>query len=129
MEESASPPPGRLESIRRIGDSALAILWARLELVSLELREEKLRALDLLLRAAAAAVFGLLTMISATALVVLLFWSRSPVLTLALLTALYALATVAIGWSLKKRLESSPSPFANTVAEFKKDCECWPKKP
>jgi len=129
MDESATPPPGRLESMRRIGDSALAILRTRLELVSLEIREEKLRALDLLLRAAAATIFGVLTMVSATALVVLVFWNRSPVLTLGLLTAVYALATVAAGWSLKRRVESSPSPFADTVAEFKKDCECWPKKP
>lgn len=129
MDEPASRPSGAFESIRRISDSTLAILRTRLELASLELREEKLRALDLFFRAAAVVVFGILTLVSATATLVLIFWDRSPLLTLGLLTTLYALGTAALAWGLKKRIDLNPQPFANTVAEFKKDCECLQKEP
>ena len=129
MDEPASTPSGPIESVRRMGDSALSIGRARLELASLELREEELRVLDLFLRMAAVMVFGILTLVSATAMVVLLFWGRSPLLTLGMLTTLYALATVAAAWGLKKRTESNPPPFANTVSEFKKDFECLQKEP
>jgi len=123
MDESESQSGGVLASVRRIFDSVLALLHSRLELAGIELEEEKLRQFGLLLRTAILVVLGMLTLMTATATVVVIFWDQSPELTLGLVTAVYAVATGAVGWGLRRRLKTDPSPFADTLAEFKKDRE------
>jgi uncharacterized membrane protein YqjE len=121
MDEAESKSGGVLASVRRIFDSVLALLHSRLELAVIELQEEKNRLLGLLLRVAGVVVLGMLTLVTATATVVVIFWDQSPVLTLGLVTAVYALATGAVWWGLRRRLQTGPPPFADTLAEFKKD--------
>lgn len=110
-------------SLRRLRDSFFALAQSRVELAALELQEEKLRLLDVLLRAAGFMALSILALLSATALLVVLFWEHHPVLIIALITAAYALGAVLLWLDLKKRLDSAPPPFADTLAEFKKDAE------
>lgn len=109
------------DSLRRLGDAVLSLVHRRLELASLELQEEKYRAIDLLLRAAALVVLGILTLVSVTALVVVLFWESSPVAALAIVTGLYALATLMVALGLRAKLKNSLPPLSDTIAELKKD--------
>ena len=124
MDDPESKVGGLLASVRRIRDSVLALIPTRLELASIELQEEKTRFLDLLLRAAAVIVLGLMGLIVGTAWVVVLFWDYSPAMTLGIITIVYALGAFAFWSDLKKRLHTAPPPFADTLAEIKKDCEC-----
>ena len=121
MEENESRSRGMFDSLRRLGDSVLTLVHRRLELASLELQEEKYRLIDLLLRAAALVVFGILTLVSATALVVVIFWERSPVAALAIVTGLYALVALLVAFSIRSRLKHSPPPLSDTITELKKD--------
>jgi uncharacterized membrane protein YqjE len=73
-------------------------------------------------------VLGLVALLAATALLVVIFWDYSHVLTLGVLAVVYALAALAIWLDLRKRINTAPSPFANSLAEFKKDAECLQKK-
>ncbi|MBI3880314.1 MAG: phage holin family protein [Verrucomicrobia bacterium] len=123
MDENESSSGGLFGSVRRLGDAALGMIHRRLELASIELHEEKHRLLDLLLRAAALVVLGILTLVTATALVVVIFWDRSPVATLAIITGLYALATLAVALGIRDKLKHSPPPFAESIDELKKDRE------
>ncbi len=128
----ADPGPssggGVFDALRRFLDAALGLAQRRIELFALELQEEKARALDLLLRAAAVVVLCLLAVLAATATVVVALWNTSPVAVLAAVTLAYALAAALLAGSLKRRLRSGPRPFAGTVEEFRKDRECFGKR-
>lgn len=123
MDEYEAKSSGMFESLRRLGDSVLSLVNSRLELASVELQEEKYRLIDLLVRAAALVVLGILTLVSATALVVVIFWERSPVAALAIVTGLYALAALMVALGIRGRLKNTPPPLADTIAELKKDRE------
>jgi uncharacterized membrane protein YqjE len=127
MESPPESDGGLFRSLRRMFDSAMALVQNRFELFTIELQEEKIRAFDLLLRAAAVMVLGFMTLIAATALVVVWLWDTSPVAVLAIVTLAYGLAAGIIGYSLKHRLQRGPTPFAGTLAQFKKDRECLGK--
>jgi uncharacterized membrane protein YqjE len=124
MDQPSEKEGGLFASLRRLLDSALALVQNRFEVFTVELQEEKIRLFDLLLRAAVVVVLGFMTLIAATALVVVWLWDTSPVTVLAIVTLLYGLTAAGVGYSLKQRLQRGPTPFAGTLAEFKKDREC-----
>ena len=128
MDQPTEKEGGLFASLRRLLDSALALVQNRFEVFSVELQEEKIRLVDLLLRAVVVVVLGFMTLIAATALIVVWLWDSSPVAVLAIVTLLYGLTATGMGYSLKQRLQRSPPPFAGTLAEFKKDRECLGKR-
>lgn len=129
MAESGDRPPGGLfDSLRGLLDAALGLVQRRVELLALELQEEKTRALDLVVRAAALVVLGLLTLVAATATLVVALWSTSPVLVLSLVTLAYGLGAAGLALGLRRRLRDGPKPFAGTIEEFRKDRECFGKR-
>jgi uncharacterized membrane protein YqjE len=128
MDQPTETEGGLFASLRRLIDSALALVQNRFEVFTVELQEEKIRLVDLLLRAVVVVVLGFMTLIAATALVVVWFWDSSPVAALAIVTLLYGLTAAGMGYSLKQRLQNNPPPFAGTLAEFKKDRECLGKR-
>jgi uncharacterized membrane protein YqjE len=115
-------------SLRRLLDSVVVLVQNRLQLLGVELQEEKIRFFGLLLSAAAVVVFGFMALIAATALVVVALWETSPVAVLAIVTLVYGGTAAGIGYNLKQRLQRGPPPFAGTLAEFKKDRECLGKR-
>ena len=124
MGESEARPGGPFASLRRLGDSVLGLLQTRLELAAVELHEEKLRLFDLLLRVAIFVVLSVIAIVTATALVVVLLWDYSRGWTLGVITAVYGLAALVLWLDLKKRVDTAPPPFTDTIEEFKKDAEC-----
>ena len=72
----------------------------RLELLAVEVQEERERILHAFLLALGVAAFGLLAGITLTATIALLLWTWSPLGVLAILTAIYAVA----GFFLYRRL-------------------------
>lgn len=123
---NSSPPNqgGWLESLRRIGESLLALLRNRFELFTVEWQVEKLRLLNLLLWFGVAAVLGMAGIF--IAIVALAFW----LWTTAGYAGLIGLAVTALAgaggivWMIRRKIQTGPTPFAQTVAEFRKDGEC-----
>ena len=74
----------------------LAIGENRLELLTVEVQEERVRLLHAFLLALAVAAFGMLAGITLTTAIVLLLWAYSPVAGLLILTVLYGAAGVVI---------------------------------
>jgi len=122
-----TPGGGLLDSLRRLLDSVLGLVQRRLEVIALDLQAEKTRVLDLLVRAAAMLVLGLLALVAATATIVVALWDTSPVLVLAVVTVLYGAGATILAWDIKRRLREGPKPFADTIEEFRKDRECFGK--
>lgn len=128
MSQSESDSSELASAIRRILDSGSALLQTRVELFVTELQEEKLRLLDSLLWALIGVALGAMTLIMATATLVMLFWESSPLLVLSLGTLAYGGATGWVFWSLNNKVKASPRPFAGTISELDKDREWLRKK-
>lgn len=128
MPEDDPKPDGWLDAMRRSGDSVLGLVQNRLELFSVELQEEKLRAIKLLIWLGVALALGIVAILVAAGALALFLWHLAGYLGLVGLALLTLAGSAGIVWALRKQLHTGPTPFNATVAEFKKDRECLRKK-
>lgn len=126
MEESSVSFKQLAATSKQFARRLLTIGENRLELLTVEVQEERERLLHAILLALGVATFGLLTGITATALVVVFFWAYSPVLALLALTALYGTAGVYLYLQLTARLRNAQT-LAATLEQLKKDRACLEK--
>ena len=108
---------------RRLARRMLAMGSNRVELLVVEIQEAKVQLLQATLVAVGMAVFGLLTGIAFTAMIIVAFWPHSPVLALAVLTSSYA-ATGSFYYLQFNRLRRGWKTFPATLDQLRKDCEC-----
>lgn len=123
MSEEPDPKPGVWGSLKRILDTLLATAQNRMELLAVELQEEKCRLMEALLFAVALAVCGIMALTLLTFLLVVVFWEHGRLLALGGLGALYLLGAGLAWRALQARLKAR-SAFAGTIDELKKDREC-----
>jgi|SRR5579859_5153211 len=128
MDESHESSDGLLASLRRLLDTALGLAQNRLELLSVELQEEKHRLIEILILTFTAVALGLLVLIVVSFTVVVLFWDSARLPALFLLSVLYMAATVAVCFRLRARIQAGRRPFQTSVDELKKDRECLQPK-
>jgi uncharacterized membrane protein YqjE len=98
----------------------------RLELLMVEVQEERERILYAILLALGVAVFGFLTGAALTITIVVLLWHHSPVAVLLVLTSLYATTAV----FLYRRfivLQRDWKMLPATLDQFRKDRACLEK--
>ena len=127
MFETKQEDAGLLESIRQLGSSLAGLLQTRAELFAVELQEETLRAIRLLVCVAAAIALGAAGLLIAMGGLALFVWEKTGYPGLAGLAA-GAIGIAAISlWIIQRRITRGPAPFAETVAEFKKDAE-WARR-
>jgi uncharacterized membrane protein YqjE len=101
----------------------LAIGENRLELLTVEVQEERVRLLHAFLLALAVAAFGMLAGITLTTAIVLLLWAYSPVAGLLILTVLYGAAGVVIYRRLTVMLHDWQTLSAS-LDQLRKDRAC-----
>ncbi|MFI8374333.1 phage holin family protein [Pseudomonas helleri] len=118
-EESGSPR----SSPRRLGAAFLGLLHSHVELLGIELQEQKARTVSLLLFAGLALVFALLLLVGLSTLVLIVFWDDHRLAAIIGLCIFYALATVFCGIRLKAAIFDESSPFNATLEELAKDRE------
>jgi uncharacterized membrane protein YqjE len=123
MEESPVSFKQLAATSKQFARRLLTIGENRLVLLTVEVQEERERLLHTILLALGVATFGLLTGITLTALIVVLFWACSPVLALITLTALYATAGLWLYRQLTARLGNA-QPLAATLDQLRKDRAC-----
>jgi len=103
------------------GDFA-SLVKTRLELLSLELTEEKDRLLSVLLFGAVGLLFLHLALMVVAVLVGLFFWETEyRYLALAILVLIYVLVGVGCLFLMKKHLGLAASPFSATVDALRDD--------
>jgi uncharacterized membrane protein YqjE len=128
MNSTPSSPGGWFESLRRMGESSVALARGRFELFSIECQEEKLRLFTLLFWSALAVTIGAAGLLVGMAALALWLWEAFGYAGLIGLSVA-ALATAAgIAWGIRKRILAGPHPFTQTVAEFRKDGACLERK-
>ena len=110
-----------MESLRRLADTLLAIFQTRLELLSNEVEEERLRIGQMLLYGGVALLFLGLAVIMLTVFFVVLFWDGYRMLVLGGFTALYFVAGL-LAWNALRRMAREKSKlFSYSLAELADD--------
>ena len=110
-----------MESLKRMAGTLLVILQTRLELLSNEMEEERLRIGQMLLYGSVALLFFGLSIVILTAFFVVLFWDSHRLLVLGGFTALYFVAGL-LAWSALRRVAREKSKlFSDSLAELADD--------
>ncbi len=126
MEESTVSFKQLATTSRRFAQRLLTIGENRLELLAVEVQEERERLLHAFLLALGVATFGLLAGITLTATIVVLLWPYSPVAVLLTLTGLYGAAGVWLSRRLAGLLRDWQTLSA-TLDQLRKDRACLEK--
>src|SRR3954471_18135738 len=95
--ETGSPGPGLLGSLRGFADGVLGSVHDRIELLAVELHEEKHRLVQILILICSIAFLAVLALIFVSLAIVLVFWDKARVgvtIGLAVTYGLGLLATV-----------------------------------
>lgn len=124
MDTEAPSSPGLLSSIRGLADGFVGSVHDRLELVSLELQEEKHRLIRTAIWLGALLVLGLLALVFASVALLVVFWETARVAVAVSLAGAFILATVGTALGFKAYLARQPKPFAGTLAELQEDRAC-----
>ena len=111
---------------RRFAQRLLTIGENRLELLTVEVQEERERLLHAILLALGVAAFGLLASLTLTAAIVVLLWTWSPLAVLLTLTGLYGAAGVCLYRQLTGLLRDWQTLSA-TLDQLRKDRACLEK--
>lgn len=103
----------------------MALLQTRLELIGIELAEERERLLAVLFLGLIAVMFAMMALISLTALVAVAFWDTYRWQTLAGITAIYGIGALICALKARSGLREAPIVFQQTLNEFEKDREMF----
>ena len=114
---------GIIASIIGLFDTGLATLRNRLELFSVELREEKCRLVEVIVLAGAMMALGVMALTLLTLTVVLLFSESNRPAAMIVVSVVYLSATIVLARVLRARLKAWVS-FSGTLEEIKKDQAC-----
>lgn len=99
----------------------------RLQLLLVEVQEERERALLAIMLALGVAAFGLLAGMTLTVVIVVMFWKHSPVITLFVVTTIYAVVA-GIFYTRLMHLLRDWQTLPETLAQLRKDRKCLEKK-
>jgi uncharacterized membrane protein YqjE len=126
MEQAVNNAGRFVEALKRFSRRLLTMSENRLELLMVEVQEERERLLQSILLALGVAAFGLLAGISLTGAIVVLLWKFSPAATLLGLSLLYGAAALFLYRKLTSLLHNWKSLSA-TLDQIRKDRECLEK--
>ena len=99
----------------------LAIFQTRLELLSNEIEEERLRVRQMLFYGSIALFFFGLSIMLATVFIVVMFWDSYRLSVLGGLTSLFLLAGLLVWNSLRSAAQERSKLFATSLAELDED--------
>lgn len=110
-----------IDRIRRLGADLASLAGLRVELFSVELREQFDHWLRTVVLALAAVVLGCIGLGFVAVLVTVAFWDSHPLLALAAFALLFLGAAAWCARALSAAAAATPAPFEATIAEFRKD--------
>ena len=124
METAPPARAGFLRSFRILGDSLIATVQDRIDLLSVELKEEKFRLIQTFIWISAAVFTGMMAIAFASLTLVYFFWASARLAVLGGLTVFYAGALVAIIIAFRRFIARQPSPLLATRQEIGEDRAC-----
>jgi uncharacterized membrane protein YqjE len=123
--ESREPgPSGLLGSLRGFADGLIGSAHDRLELLAVELHEEKFRLIQIFIWISAIVFLAMLAMIFVSLAIVMIFWETAKVAVICGFAVAYTAGLIAAVVAFSRYLKTQPKPFAGTLNELKEDREC-----
>jgi len=116
-----SDSTGLMESLKRMVDTLLSIIQTRLELLSAEIEEERVRVGQLLLYGAIAFFFFAMAILLLTFLVVAVFWDNHLLLVLGGLIVLFLIAGTVAWFAFRKVSRSRFVLFSTSLSALAED--------
>lgn len=123
MDEATVAPSPFATPAKKLARRLMTIGENRLELLMVEVQEERERLLHAMLLVLGVALFAFLAGAALTVALVVLFWSLSPVGVLLILTALYGGAAVLL-YRRFTALQRDWKSFPATLDQLRKDRAC-----
>jgi len=114
---------GLFSSVRRVADTCVSSVHNRVELLAVELQEEKIRLVRLLLWTGAALFAAFLAITVITIAVVFLVPDDKRNIALIGFGVVYVLVAVVIAVKLRVEIRNAPPPLSDTLSELKKDLQ------
>jgi uncharacterized membrane protein YqjE len=99
----------------------IELVHARLDLVGVELQLEVQRATSVVLWAFAGIVLGIVALVMLAVTVLIALWETHRVLAAVGLTASFAIASLGVALSVRRRVRAWPRMFHSTLDELKHD--------
>src|SRR3954465_9602735 len=124
MESRAPSPSGLLGNLRGFADGVLGSAHDRLELLAVELHEEKFRLIQIFIWISAIVFLGILSMVFVSFAIVVLLWETARITAICSLAGAYSIGLVATVMGFRRYLQRQPKPFAATLGELRQDREC-----
>lgn len=124
MRTAPPIPEGFIGTLRALGGGVLAALESRVELVSVELQEEKYRLIQTFVWISAAAFTAAMTVIFASLTLIYYCWETARLAALGGLTLFYGCVLIAILVAFRGFITRQPRPFDATLDELAKDRAC-----
>ena len=124
METRAPGPSGLLGSLRGFADGLIGSAHDRLELLAVELHEEKYRLIQIFIWISAIVFLVMLAMVFASLALVVLLWDTARVAVVCILAGAYIAAALIAIFGFRRYLKRQPKPFAATLRELREDREC-----
>lgn len=124
METPTARRPGFLASLHALADALLGTVEERIELVSVELQEEKHRLIQTFIWICAAAFAAMMAVAFASITLVYLFWDSARLAALGGLALFYTAAMAVIVVGYRRHIARQPRPFSTTLHEIKVDRAC-----
>lgn len=119
---SPTPPaPGILDSIRSFVATWVALIKTRVELLSVEVEEQREWLEYLLIRTLAATFCICLGLVLLTLFIVMCFWESYRLWVLGGFSLLYLGGGIGLMLAMRSKAKSRPRFFENTAAELAKD--------
>lgn len=114
---------GIVQSGRRMLAILVGMIRTRLNLLAIELMEEKSRIWLMLVLTALALIFASMALLMLSLLVIVAFWDDNRLLAIGGLLAFYVAATAAALLFLRHKAKLGSSLFAGTLGELAKDSD------
>ena len=124
METRVPGSSGLLGSLRGFADGLIGSAHDRLQLLAVELQEEKHRLIQIFIWISAIVFFAMLAVVFASLALVVLLWETSRIAVVCSLAGVYIVALVAAVIGFRSYLKRQPRPFAATLNELREDREC-----
>lgn len=110
-------------SIKKLGGAIAGLLQGHLELIGIEIQEERVRVFKLFLLASISLILGLLILVGLSAAVVILFWETHPIAAILVLCLIYAIGMIVCVSRAARLAKESAAPFQATVEELSRNRE------
>jgi len=124
-----SQPAGLMVSVKRLAGTLLAIIQTRLELLSNELEEERLRVAQMLFYGSVTLFLFGMAIVLMTMFVVVLFWDSYRLQVLGGLTVLFLVAGLLVLNALRRAAAERSKLFSTSLSELSDDIDRLTPRP